>query len=116
MAAVPVTPLPREEILEGVRRFPVWSYPFDLGQGIRVEPTVNPLGQKDQGKFLLSHRPKWNAILSACGGSLEGLSVLDCGCYQGYWTAEAARPGAARAVGFAPRPRPPDQATFLARA
>src|SRR5258706_5376012 len=116
MAAVRVNPLPREEILEGVRRFPVGSYPFDLGQGIRVEPTVNPLGKKDQGKFLLSHRPKWNAILSACGGSLEGLSVLDCGCYQGYWTAEAARAGAARAVGFDARPEHLEQARFVARA
>jgi SAM-dependent methyltransferase len=109
-------PLPREQILEGMRRFPVWSYPFDLGQGIVVTPTETPLGPKDATMFLLSHKPKWDAVLGTFGGSLEGLTVLDAGCYQGYWTVEAARRGAARAVGFDARPEHLEQARFAARA
>jgi SAM-dependent methyltransferase len=116
MADGTTQPLPREEILAGLRRFPQWSYPFDLGQGIVVEPTDTPLGKKDAARFLASHRPKWDAILEKCGGSLRGLRVLDCGCYQGYWTVEAARAGAAQAVGIDARPEHLEQARFVAKA
>lgn len=116
MGGPALDPLPREQILEGMRRFPVWSYPFDLGQGIVVEPTGTPLGPLEAKRFHAAHRPKWDAVLAACGGSLEGLTVLDAGCYQGYWTVEAARRGAARAVGFDARPEHLEQARFVARA
>jgi SAM-dependent methyltransferase len=109
-------PLSREEILAGIERFPTWSYPFDLGQGIVVEPRNTTLFTKDPRSFMASHRPKRDAVLAACGGSLEGLSVLDCGCYQGYWTVEAIRAGASRAVGIDARPEHLEQARFVARA
>lgn len=116
MAEPTTTPLSREEILEGVKRFPSWAYPFDLGQGIVVETRNTRLGPKDPELFVASHKPKWDAVLRACGGSLKGLSVLDCGCYQGYWTVEAIRAGASRAVGIDARPQHLEQARFVARA
>ncbi len=116
MPGPPLSPLPRQEILEGLKRFPRWFYPFDLGQGVRVTPNASPVGTVDPERFRAGHAPMWEAVLGACGGSLEGLSVLDAGCFQGYWTLEAARAGAARAVGFDARPEPVEQARFCARA
>ena len=116
MAEPTTKPLSREEILEGIQRFPSWAYPFDLGQGIRVETKNTRLGPKDPELFFASHRPRWDALLAACGGSLKGLSVLDCGCFQGYWTVEAIRAGAERAVGIDARPEHLEQARFVARA
>jgi SAM-dependent methyltransferase len=116
MGAEPLTPLSRAEIEEGVRRFPRWFYPFDLGQGVRVEPTDSPLGKVNAAGYVRKHAPLWKAVLDACGGSFEGLSVLDAGCFQGYWSIEAARAGASRVVGFDLREEHVEQARFCARA
>jgi tRNA (mo5U34)-methyltransferase len=111
-----LSPLSRAEIEEGLRRFPRWFYPHDLGQGIVVQPTDSQRGKTDPARFRAKHAPYWKAILQGCGGSLEGLRVLDAGCFEGYWTIEAAKAGAAEAVGFDLRPEHVEQARFVARA
>lgn len=112
----PLEPMRREDILEGVKRFPLWFYPFDLGQGIVVETTESALGKVNPDGYRRKHGPFWERILAAAGGSLEGLRVLDCGCFQGYWSIEAARAGAKEVVGFDLRQDHVDQATFVAKA
>ncbi len=97
-------------------RFPRWFYPHDLGQGVVVQPTDSPRGKTDPARFRAKHAPYWNAILRGVGGSLEGLRVLDAGCFEGYWSVEAARAGASEAIGFDLRPEHVEQARFVARA
>lgn len=115
-APMELDPLPRAEIEAGLRRFPRWFYPHDLGQGIVVETTDSQRGRTDPARFRAKHAPNWKAILHAVGGDLKGLRVLDAGCFEGYWTVEAARAGASEAVGIDLRPEHVEQARFVARA
>jgi tRNA (mo5U34)-methyltransferase len=58
-------------------------------------------------------RGRWPVLLDALGGSIEGLSVLDCACNCGGWTVHAARAGAKRVLGFDVVDRYIEQANFV---
>jgi len=87
----------REQLLERIKSFDYWHYPFDLGDGIVIESkhAKSALARRD---FL------WPTVLERFRGSLEGMHVLDIGCNAGFWSLEAHRLGAARVLGIDPRP------------
>ena len=86
----------REQLLERIKSFDYWHYPFDLGDGIVIESKYakSALERRD---FL------WPTVLERFRGSLEGMHVLDIGCNAGFWSLEAHRLGAARVLGIDPR-------------
>lgn len=72
-----------------LRNTEYWHYPFDLPWG-RTAP--NKVGH-DQRHFQ-RRRHFFAPLLEIYGGSLEGKSVLDLGCCQGFWSFECAKAGA----------------------
>ena len=66
----------RERLTEKINSFDYWHYPFDLGDGIVITPTHE--GQSN--KKLQLRDFIWPAALELCGGSLEGLRILDVAC------------------------------------
>jgi tRNA (mo5U34)-methyltransferase len=87
----------REQLLERIKSFDYWHYPFDLGDGVVIE-SKHAKSALELRDFLCP------AVLELCGGSLEGMQVLDIGCNAGFWSLEAHRLGAARVLGIDPRP------------
>jgi tRNA (mo5U34)-methyltransferase len=76
--------LDREELLNRVNGHK-WFHIIDLGDGIITPGMYNPVGGIHGPRFCV---PK----------SLEGKSVLDIGAWDGAWSFEAKRRGAARVV------------------
>lgn len=100
-----------EAIKQQVGSFPYWHYAFDLGHGIVTQPTHgDPCRQAQR----LNHI--FPPLLHLAGGSLAGLTVLDLGCNQGFWSLEAARAGAVEVLGVDDRPEHVAAARFIASA
>lgn len=76
-----------EEILSSVK---YWHYPFDLPFG-RTKPSRPGV---DPQRHFLRKRHFFNPLVELYGGSLEGKTVLDLGCCQGFWSINASRAGA----------------------
>jgi SAM-dependent methyltransferase len=76
-----------EDILGKVK---YWHYPFELPSGpIKPSrPGVNPQ------RHWLRKRHFFDPLVRLYGGSLEGKSVLDLGCCQGFWSMHASSAGA----------------------
>lgn len=72
-----------------LRNTEYWHYPFDLPWG---RTTPNKAGH-DQRHFQ-RRRHFFEPLLEIYGGSLEGRSLLDLGCCQGFWSFECAKAGA----------------------
>jgi tRNA (mo5U34)-methyltransferase len=87
----------RADLLERIDSFDYWHYPFELGGGVAIRPehAAEKLRLRD---FI------WPAVLGLCGGSLDGMRVLDVGCNAGFWSLEAHRSGATYVLGVDPRP------------
>ncbi len=87
----------REQLLERIKSFDYWHYPFDLGDGVVIE-SRHAKSALELREFL------WATVLERFGGSLEGMHVLDIGCNAGFWSLDAHRLGAARVLGIDARP------------
>ncbi|MDQ3929825.1 MAG: DUF1698 domain-containing protein [Chloroflexota bacterium] len=96
----------RRDLLEKINSFEYWHYPFDLGEGIVVNPD-HAREKLDLRNFI------WPAVLDLCGGSLEGMRVLDVACNAGFWSLEAHRSGATRVLGIDARPMHIEQAQLV---
>lgn len=67
-----------------------WYHEFDFGRGLRAVP-------KDP--HVADHRSIWQLIERQLSGvDFRGKSVLDVGCWDGYWSFFAERRGAARVL------------------
>ncbi|MEA3336826.1 MAG: methyltransferase domain-containing protein [Chloroflexota bacterium] len=97
------------DIRQRVAEVPYWHYAFDLGDGIVTVPRHGDARRQFQR---LDHIMP--PLLHLCGGSLHGLSVLDVGCNQGFWSMEAARAGADAVLGIEGRREHVATARFVA--
>lgn len=116
----PVWPLPVREgvtvadLAEQFGRFEHWHYAYKFTNGFSVESThirphkVTESPERPRQRF--SHfMPD---LVHACGGSLEGLRVLDIACNSGFWSIQAAMLGA-DVVGFDARPELIEQSNIV---
>jgi tRNA (mo5U34)-methyltransferase len=95
-----------DDLRAKIRSFEYWHYPFDLGNGVTIRP--------DHAQEKLELRDFiWTAVLELCGGSLQGLRVLDIGCNAGFWSLEAYRSGGEYVLGIDPRPMHIEQAQLV---
>ena len=62
-----------------------WFHIMDLGQGVVTPGIVDPIGAEHGPRFCVPAR-------------LDGKSVLDIGAWDGAWSFEAKRRGAARVL------------------
>lgn len=98
-----------EAIRQRVASIPYWHYAFDLGHGIITQPSHGD-GRRQEQRLAYLFPP----LLHLAGGSLAGLTVLDVGCNQGFWSIEAARAGALAVLGVEGRPEHVATARFVA--
>lgn len=85
----------REEAERVLRTAEYWHYRFDFPWGATV-PTRPGWAERVE----LRRKHFFLPLVERFGGSLKGLTVLDLGCCQGYWSIEAARAGALNIVGM----------------
>jgi len=104
-----VTDWTAEAIRERVAEVSYWHYAFDLGHGI-----VTPPGHGDVVRQKQRHAYLFPPLLSLTDGSLDGLTVLDLGSNQGFWSIEAARAGASSVLGVEGRAEHVAAARFVA--
>lgn len=81
-----------EQIL---RKVEYWHYPFDLPWG---RSRAHKPGHDE--RHLLRRQHFFKPLLDLYGGSLEGLSVLDLGCCQGFWSFECVKAGSSSVLGL----------------
>ena len=77
-----------EDVIRKAQEFNYWFFSHDLGDGQRIHAT--------EEKYREMHFKKRDHILTPAinllyGESLQGISVLDCGCNSGFFTFECAR-------------------------
>ncbi len=87
-------PLTEEQIRDRIRELAPFRHSIELPYGL------NTFQENSPGEGHNNRVRRWPALLEACGGSIEGLSVLDVACNCGGWSVEAARSGAKRVLGF----------------
>ncbi len=96
------------DIAARIASFPRWHYEFDLAG--HVTPIFDPI-------FANRHRQRrryfFDALLQTCGGTLEGLRVLDLGCNAGFWSLAAIEAGCSFVHGVDGRTMHVAQANFV---
>jgi tRNA (mo5U34)-methyltransferase len=96
------------ELAVRIASFPRWHYEFNLAG--HVTPIFDPI-------FANRHRQRkryfFDALLRICGGSLQGMRVLDLGCNAGFWSLAAAEAGCAFVYGVDGRAMHVEQANFV---
>ena len=105
--------LSREELESEVRRLAPFHHDIELPHGVRT--LVPELVRRDVERTRVANlvRHLWPSLLEACGGTLQGKSVLDVACNCGGFSVEAARAGASRVLGVDVVDRYLDQARFV---
>lgn len=100
-----------EQIKEKIGSF-FWHYPFKFNPDVYAE-SDNYMYKDLQGAILKRYNHIMPSILEFAGGSLEGKSVLDCGCNCGFWSIQAMRNGAKNVTAFDGGSGNIDQANFI---
>lgn len=106
----------KEKMEKEIRRLAPFHHDVRLPYGLRTCPpelTRRPL-QQHRVRDLTAHA--FPALLKACGGSFEGLRVLDVACNCGGFSVEASRRGAAYVLGIDIVDRYVEQAHFIKKA
>jgi 2-polyprenyl-3-methyl-5-hydroxy-6-metoxy-1,4-benzoquinol methylase len=92
-------PMTEQQIRDRIRDLAPFHHSIDLPYGLNTLSENPPgVGHGNRMSRLMSNG--WPALLNACGGSLDGLTVLDVACNCGGYTVEAAKAGAKRVLGF----------------
>lgn len=98
-----------QELQDRIASFQSWSYQFEFDGGIRT-----PLADPDRvNRQVQRRRYFFEALLSACGGSLQGKRVLDLGCSSGFWSLQAIEAGADFVLGLDARASSLEQARLV---
>lgn len=92
-----------------VARFERWHYAIDLGGGVRTPIHDERLVNRHEQRRRYFFEP----LVELCGGSLEGLTVLDLGCNAGFWSLCAADAGCAHVLGIDARASHVQQAELV---
>jgi 2-polyprenyl-3-methyl-5-hydroxy-6-metoxy-1,4-benzoquinol methylase len=80
-------------------RFKEWNTAYRFGPLATVASTTMP-GQGDERRLSLRFDHIFSRLLGQFGGSLAGLSVLDIGCHDGFFSIQSKLLGAKRVVGI----------------
>ncbi len=90
----------KSEIEEGLKRLAPFHHDVALPFGLSTH--VPELSQRDVERTRLPSfmTHAWPSLLEACGGSLEGLRVLDVACNCGGFSVEASKSGADYVLGI----------------
>jgi tRNA (mo5U34)-methyltransferase len=114
MAESPI--LAEQEIRDRIKELAPFHHYVDLPYGLNTflcnEPNQN--GNRRRMSMVIDHG--WPALLKACGGSLDGLRVLDVACNSGGYSVYATRTGAREVVGFDVVEQYIEQANFVREA
>jgi len=102
-----------EEIVERIKSFPYWHYPFNL-KGHKT-PLPKNLGTYARFEKRAFKRRRYilDPIVKLYGGSLKGKRLLDLGCNSGFWSLCAIEEGADFVLGIDARPMFIEQANFV---
>lgn len=79
-----------KSLQDKVRELGPWFHQLDLGQGVRTRD-VAPSGGPQPTDHPL---PRWHKIREVLPADMQGMSVLDVGCSDGFFSFEMARRGA----------------------
>lgn len=90
--------IPEDKIKEKIDEF-FWHYPFKFNPGFYAESN-NYMFKDIKGAIVQRYNHIFPSVLQFAGGSLEGKSVLDCGCNCGFWSIQAIRNGAKSVAAF----------------
>jgi tRNA (mo5U34)-methyltransferase len=103
----------KAEIEAAVRRLAPFHHAIDLPFGLStfVPELSRQTRERTRLQTFLDHA--WKDILTACGGSLKGKSVLDIACNCGGFSVQAARSGAEYVYGIDIEPHYIEQANFV---
>ena len=101
------------EIESEVRRLAPWHHDIELPHGVHTH--VPDLSKRDVERTRTPNliRHMWDKAEQACGGSLQGLRVLDVACNCGGFSVHAAQRGADYVLGFDIASRYIEQARFV---
>jgi 2-polyprenyl-3-methyl-5-hydroxy-6-metoxy-1,4-benzoquinol methylase len=90
----------REALEKAVEELGPFHHDVELPHGVRTVPpgTARRPVQNTRVENLVRHL--WPSLLEACGGGLEGKSVLDIASCSGGFSVEASRSGASRVLGI----------------
>jgi SAM-dependent methyltransferase len=105
--------LMKAEIEEGIRQLSPFNHEIELPHGLWTRsPEQRRINDNPpRVRELVTHA--FPTLLDACGGSLEGLRVLDVACNSGGFSIEAARRGADFVLGVDVVERYVEQARFV---
>jgi SAM-dependent methyltransferase len=103
-----------KEIREGLERLAPFHHSVGLPHGLTTPLADVFPWSKTRVPNLVAHA--WPALIESCGGSLEGLRVLDVACNCGGFSIEAVKGGAEYVLGIDVVDRYLEQANFLRRA
>lgn len=108
-----MTAMTKQEMEAEMRRLAPFRHNLELPHGLRTgseEPDLQDF-EASRVQGLVDHA--FPALLEACGGSLEGLRVLDLACNSGGFSLEASRLGADYVLGVDIVDRYLEQANFV---
>src|SRR5919112_1041960 len=106
--------LTREQMQEEIRRLRPFRHNLRLPYGLQTAPPESqPSRQQHDARIDTLIRHAFPALLKECGGSLEGLRVLDLGCNSGGFSVEAHKRGAEYVLGLDGVDRYIEQAAFV---
>lgn len=88
------------ELASELKRLAPFHHDIELPYGMRTYLPEASRQERERTRMdaLVNHA--WPSLLSACGGSLKGLRVLDVACNCGGFSVQAARSGADYVLGF----------------
>jgi len=106
----------KQEIEAEVKRLAPFHHKLDLPYGLSTFDPELSLRHRETTRLDSLTRHVFPDLLKACGGSLQGKSVIDVACNAGGFSFEAASHGAERVLGIDVADRYIDQANFIKRA
>ena len=104
------------ELKAEIRRLAPFHHDVALPYGLRTHIPELSRREVEQTRLPSFMRHAWPSLLEACGGSLDGLRVLDVACNCGGFSVEAARSGAAHVLGIDLVDHYIEQANFIKNA
>ncbi len=79
-----------DRLIESCKRLGPWFHQIDLGAGVQTRNVAPTAGPQPEDHPL----PRWHKIKDALPADMQGMSVLDVGCSDGFFSFEMARRGA----------------------
>lgn len=104
------------ELEQELRRLAPFHHDIALPYGLRTYLPEASRQERERTRMRSFVDHAWPALLDGCGGSLQGLRVLDVACNCGGFSVQAARDGADYVLGFDVEDHYLEQANLIKRA